>query len=244
MLGTLLFLFPYLLFVTAQPALHTQIERTASLARGRVGVACSLPGKQLACDVNASAKLPMQSVYKLPIAIATLHAVEQGRFWLQQKVKFRPSDLISRGQHSPLRDQHPNGGVEVAINDLLRLAVCESDGVASDILLRTLGGPSSVDAYIKSLGIAGISIRDTEKTIGANVHAQYRNYAEPRANGSSAAIDCGSLPALARAHRSASQLDDCYAYWRTQAKKSTAAEYSGRSQNGNIWNKQWHHRGY
>jgi beta-lactamase class A len=76
---------------------------------------------------------------------------------------------------------YPNGGVEVSINELLRLAVCESDGVASDILLRTVGGPLVVDAYVRSLGISGISIRDTEKTIGMDVPAQYRNYAQPRA---------------------------------------------------------------
>jgi beta-lactamase class A len=76
---------------------------------------------------------------------------------------------------------YPNGGVEVSINELLRLAVCESDGVASDILLRTVGGPLAVDAYVRSLGISGISIRDAEKTIGVDVRAQYRNYAQPRA---------------------------------------------------------------
>jgi|SRR5579875_574665 len=181
MRGALLLLIPCLLFDAGQAGLSTQIEQTASRARGRVGVACALPGKLLACNINAATKLPMQSVYKLPIAIATLHAVEQGRFSLYQKAEFRLSDLISPGQHSPLRDEHPTGGVEVPIHELLRLAVCESDGVASDILLRTAGGPSAVDAYIKSLGISGISIRDTEKTIGADVEAQYRNYAEPRA---------------------------------------------------------------
>ena len=123
----------------------------------------------------------MQSVYKLPIAMAILHAVEQRRLSLSQNAEFRLSDLISPGQHSPLRDEHPQGGVEASVNDLLRLAVSESDGVACDILLRTLGGPSVVDAYVKSLGIAGISIRDTEKTLGMDVRAQYRNYVQPGA---------------------------------------------------------------
>jgi beta-lactamase class A len=123
----------------------------------------------------------MQSVYKLPIAVTVLHEVDEGRLSLSQKARFLPGDLISPSQYSPLRDAHPNGGVDVALEELLRLAVEESDGVASDILLRTIGGPKAADAYIKSLGIDGIHIADPEKTLARDVTAQYRNYAEPRA---------------------------------------------------------------
>ncbi len=131
--------------------------------------------------MNAHATLPMQSVYKLPIAMATLNAIEHGKLALQQKVRFVPSDLISPGQHSPLRDAHPQANTEIALEELLRLAVSESDGIASDILLRTIGGPAVVDAYIRKLGIGGIRIQDSEKTMGRDVNAQYRNYAEPAA---------------------------------------------------------------
>jgi beta-lactamase class A len=167
----------FLAFLATSPDLAS----IAAQAHGRVGVACSLPGKSLDCNLNAVEKFPMQSVYKLPIAIATLHAVEEHRLTLDQKVEFLPSDLISPGQHSPLRDAHPHAHVQVPVQGLLRLAVSESDGIASDILLRTLGGPAVVDAYIKSLGISGIHIQDTEKTIGKDVHAQYRNYSQPAA---------------------------------------------------------------
>ena len=122
----------------------------------------------------------MQSVYKLPIAVTVLHQVDLGRLNISQPVRFLPSDLISPGQYSPLRDAHPHGGVDIPVLELLRLAVEESDGVASDILLRVIGGPNVADAYIRSLGIEGIHIADTEKAIGRDVKAQYRNYAEPQ----------------------------------------------------------------
>src|SRR5216684_1454470 len=54
--------------------------------------------------------------------------------------------------------------VTVLLQELLRLAVSESDGTASDILLRVLGGPVLVDRYIRSLGVQGIAVVDTEKT--------------------------------------------------------------------------------
>lgn len=161
--------------------LQTQIARIAAQARGRVGVACSLPGKALGCDFNADAAFPMQSVYKLPISMAMLHAVEEGRFTMAQKVRFLPSDLISPDQYSPLRDAHPHGNVDVPVEELMRDAVVDSDGVASDILMRSLGGPAAAEAYVRSLGISGIVIRDTEKTLGGDVALENRNTAQPRA---------------------------------------------------------------
>jgi beta-lactamase class A len=162
----------------AQAQLSGEIRAIAARAHGRVGVACSLPGVALDCDVNAAEGLPMQSVYKLPIAMAVLHTVETGRLSLVTKVPFLKSDLISPDQGSPLRDAHPLGGVSLPVEELLRLAVSESDGVASDILMRTLGGPGVVDGYVQGLGVRGMHIRDPEKTLGRDVQAQYRNDAQ------------------------------------------------------------------
>jgi len=61
------------------------------------------------------------------------------------------------------------------------LALVESDGVASDILLRQVGGPTGADKYIRSLGIDEIRIANTEKELGRDDGLQYRNYATPRA---------------------------------------------------------------
>jgi beta-lactamase class A len=177
------FLLPFSLAfsITAHAQLSTDIARIAAQAHGRVGVTCSLPGRTLDCNLHAADPFPMQSVYKLPIVMAALHAVEKGRFRLDQNIRFLPSDLISPDQYSPLRDAHPHGNADVPMNELMRLAVEESDGVASDILLRVLGGPASADAYVRSLGIDGIHIIDTEQTLGRDVKLEDRDSAQPRA---------------------------------------------------------------
>lgn len=51
----------------------------------------------------------MQSVYKLPIAMAVLHRVDAGELKLDSLVDVRPRDFVTRGQHSPVRDAHPEG---------------------------------------------------------------------------------------------------------------------------------------
>lgn len=169
------------LALAAHAQLSSEIARIATQAHGRVGVACSLPGKTLDCNLQAADAFPMQSVYKLPITMAALHAVEQGRLQLDQQVRFLPTDLISPDQYSPLRDAHPRGNANVAVEELMRLAVVESDGVASDILVRVQGGPAAVDGYVHSLGIRGIHIVDTEQTLGRDVKLENRDSAEPRA---------------------------------------------------------------
>ena len=137
---TLILFLSVLLPASGGDGLQAKIAADTAKARGRVGVACSLPGVALDCNYNADVHLPMQSVYKFPIAMAVLDAVEHGKLQLDGEVRFLRTDLISPGQHSPLRDAHPRANVNVSVRELLRLAVAESDGVASDILLRVLAG--------------------------------------------------------------------------------------------------------
>jgi beta-lactamase class A len=167
--------------VPVHAQLGRQIARIASQAQGRVGVACSLPETKLDCDFHADEELPMQSVYKLPTAMAAMHAVEQGKLQLDQKLRFLPSDIQAPDEYSPLRDKYPQGNVDLPLEDLLRGMVIESDNIANDIVMRALGGPATSDAYVRSLGIEGVHIRDNEKTLNNDERLQERNTATPRA---------------------------------------------------------------
>src|SRR5271163_3153360 len=166
--------------LTAQEALQKQIRDIAKDAQGKVSVACSLAGTALNCDVNALSHPPMQSVFKLPLAVAVLHQVEQGKFSLEQPIRFRKEDLILPKPYSPLQDKYPNADVDVPLNRLLQLTVGLSDNTAADILLRLAGGPSVVREYIASLHVKGFHLEDGERELHRDVQAQYRNWFEPR----------------------------------------------------------------
>jgi beta-lactamase class A len=159
--------------------LREQIEQIAGSARGRVGAAVTVveTGESLVA-LNADQGFPMQSVYKLPIAIAVLRQVDSGALKLEQKVKVEKSDFISGRQHSPIRDKHPRG-VELSLRDLLRLAVSESDGTASDVLMRLAGGPEVIMKDLRSLGVSGVMVVNTEKELGEDQSLQYQNRAQP-----------------------------------------------------------------
>jgi beta-lactamase class A len=163
----------------AQGPLPQQIGAIAQEAHGKVSVACSLPGSTLNCDLDPNAQPPMQSVFKLPLALTVLDQVEHGTLSLGQPVRFLPQDRILPHVYSPLQDQYPDAGVDVPLRELLRLDVSLSDNVAADILLRRVGGPQAVNAYIAALGVRGFHLQDNEAVLHHEVSAQYRNWFEP-----------------------------------------------------------------
>lgn len=163
----------------AQDTLSSQIRAIAAEAKGSVAVACALPGSALHCDLNARARPPMQSVFKLPLAMTALHQVEEGKLLLDEPVRFLAEDRILPHVYSPLQDKYPQGGVDVPFGELLRLSVMLSDNVAADIVLRLVGGPKVVDAYVASLGVTGFHLEDGEDVLHREVAAQYRNWFAP-----------------------------------------------------------------
>jgi len=163
----------------AQPALQAEIRAIAAEAHGKVSVACSLPGSSIDRDLNAHTHPPMQSVFKAPLAVTVLYLIEQGKWTLDQPIRFRASDRILPQSVSPLQDKYPAAEVDIPLVELLRLAVSESDNVAADLLLHTIGGPNVVADYLRSLGIRGFRLLDNEASLHREPSLQYRNWIEP-----------------------------------------------------------------
>jgi beta-lactamase class A len=177
--------FSLLLFVCAVPALGQQqlqqkIRGIAAEAHGKVSVACALPGTPLNCDLNPTAHPPMQSVFKLPLGLTILHQVEQGKYSLDQPIRFLPEDLILPKPYSPLQDKYPNADVDVPLRTLLQMTVSLSDNTAADVLLRLAGGTKVVNDYVASLGVTGFELKDGERALHREMPLQYRNWFEPQ----------------------------------------------------------------
>ncbi len=141
-------------FTAAQSPLHQRIADIAKEAQGQVYVSCSLPGVELDCDLNPHGHPPMQSTFKFPLALAVLHQVELGKLQLDQPVRFLKSDRYPT--FSPLQDEFPNAEVEVPLRKLIKLTTEESDNIASNLLLRVIGGPDVLQQYLDSLGLSAI----------------------------------------------------------------------------------------
>jgi beta-lactamase class A len=159
----------------------TLVERFAAIAPtsgGQFGVCAAVAGDPPQ-QLNGHDRFPMQSVYKLPIAMAVLDRVDRNALTLEQTVHLRAADMANVRYHSPLRDRYPHGGVDVRVRDLIRAAIAESDGVASDALYRLAGGGPRITAYLRRLGVDGMNVVATEREMSRDVRVQYRNFSTP-----------------------------------------------------------------
>jgi len=65
--------------------------------------------------------------------------------------------ILRTGMYSAVRDKYPNGA-ELSIAELLRFTICESDGSTSDVLMKLIGGPGSVMAFLEDIQVPDIHV--------------------------------------------------------------------------------------
>jgi beta-lactamase class A len=154
------------------------ISRLARSIPGDVGAAAMIVETGEFVGVHPDARYPMQSVYKFPIAWAVLAQVDSGRLTLNREVDITRKDLVPE-VHSPIRDQNP-AGVKLTVRELLRAAIVESDGTASDMLV-SLVPFGAITGMVHFLGADSMMLVATERQMVSDGKAQYRDWSTPRA---------------------------------------------------------------
>ncbi|HUQ80243.1 MAG TPA: class A beta-lactamase [Gemmatimonadaceae bacterium] len=157
--------------------LRATIALLGKESRGTLGVGIELLETRQRVVVGAHHH-PMQSVYKLPIAMAVLDLVDRGTLRLDQMIDIPTSMYVTPGQLSPIRDKYPNGA-RLALREILQLNTAVSDGTACDVLLKLIGGPEKATAYFRRIGVAEMVAATTELEIGKDRRAQYRSWSTP-----------------------------------------------------------------
>jgi beta-lactamase class A len=129
--------------------------------------------------VNGAGRFPMQSVYKFPLALAVLHAVDKGTLNLAQIIHI-PESALDTDTWSPLLKDYPHQDVDISLSEIIRYTVSGSDNNGCDILFRLMGGTTAVEAYIhNSAGIKGMAIAATEQQMHSDPKTMYTNWCQP-----------------------------------------------------------------
>jgi len=123
---------------------------------------------------NAEKKLPMQSVFKFHIALAVLDLVDKGKLTLEQKIHIAKEDLSKH--YSPIREEFPEGNIDLSIAELIEYSVEQSDNTGCDVLLKLIGGPKIVHNYLISKGVKDTQIVYNEEIMQSAWKNQYENY--------------------------------------------------------------------
>lgn len=141
--------------------LDKEIAAIEKQSKGRLGVALLDLKDRKSWSHRGAESFPMQSVFKWPLAIAALQAVEAGKFKLDDKITIKRSEFSLH--HSPLAKAFQGESNAYPLRELIALAAGESDNTAADILMREIGGPKVVTAMLKNGGVQGISVDRYER---------------------------------------------------------------------------------
>jgi beta-lactamase class A len=110
---------------------------------------------------------PMQSVFKLPLGAAVLSEVDAGRLKLDETLQIEAEDLSP--PWSPIADEWP-GRRAYTVQELLAAAVSNSDNTAADLLMKRIGGPGAVSAWLQGKNVGGVRVDRYEREIQPDVY--------------------------------------------------------------------------
>lgn len=170
------------------PALVRIIHDLGRQFDGNVGIAVQRVDSGWVAEHNGSRLFPQQSVSKLWVAMALLDSVDRGKLSLSDPTTIQKQDLTLF--HQPLAAMVDADGYQTTLSDLFARAMQQSDNTANDKLLRAIGGPDAIRAFMGKNFIANIRFGPGERLLqstaaGLDWNASYsqgRNFYTARAN--------------------------------------------------------------
>ena len=141
--------------------------RVAALANEaglpHVGFAACDIAKGKAAFVRGGELFPLQSVGKLPIAVAVLYMVQT------RQLRFERTIDLSRAQIAPgagpLADSLRRAPLRINARRLLEAMLINSDNTAADGLMKLAGGPEAIQRKLKELDVDGLRVDRLERDL-------------------------------------------------------------------------------
>jgi beta-lactamase class A len=127
---------------------ETKVKELERQSGGRLGVYLldTATGKHF--GHRAGERFAMCSTFKLLAISAVLAKVDRGADHLGRVISFTKNDLA---EHSPITGQHADGK-GMSLQDLCEATMVQSDNTAANLILVSLGGPTGVTAFARSIG--------------------------------------------------------------------------------------------
>lgn len=149
---------------TPDIALETKISALATEAGlAKIGFAAVDLSRGRAASIRGGELFPMQSICKLPIAVAYLQMVQDGTASMDRKVLLTEAD-ISPGR-SPLAEKLRARPTQFTASQLIDHILLNSDNTATDALLKLGGGPARIQSVINAIGLEGVRIDRYERDL-------------------------------------------------------------------------------
>ncbi len=128
--------------------LEQEFARLDAQSGGRLGIAVLDTGTGQQEGYRAAERFPMCSTFKALASAAVLARVDAGHEDLGRRIHYSASDVLS---YAPVTKDHAGEG-GMTMGELCAASVTLSDNTAANLILASLGGPSSITAFARSLG--------------------------------------------------------------------------------------------
>ena len=148
-------------FGQSKNELRQELNKIISSKNATVGISINGIEDKDTLSINGNLKAPMMSVFKFHIALAVLNKVDEGKLSLTQEVFIKKKDL-HENTWSPMREDFPDGNVNLTLDKLLRYTVSHSDNNGCDILIDLVGGTKVIQKFINQQGIKDFVIKVNE----------------------------------------------------------------------------------
>ena len=132
-----------------------QVEETRQRMSGRIAEYDGISGVYVrdldgnyGYGVRPDEQFFAASVIKIPVMVAVYRKVEQGDLEFSQQVEIQDTDWAAGAGWL----QWEEAGTQHTVGDLLNLMMTQSDNVATNALVRTVGGPEHINETARSLG--------------------------------------------------------------------------------------------
>ena len=155
--------------------LEEEVLRLERESGGRLGVAL-LDGGGTRFHHRGDERFPMCSTFKLLLVAAVLTRVDNGDESLSRRVPIRKQDLVSWAPFSETRV-----GADASVEELCAAAMTQSDNVAANLLLPTIGGPPGIAVFAKTLGDESTRLDRMETELNSALPGDPRDTTTPLA---------------------------------------------------------------
>ena len=164
---------------TASEQSRTSLEllRAELGQRARLGVAALDTGSGRTLRFDAGSRYAMCSTFKLALAAAILAAVDRGGIRLDDDLSFGRDDLLD---YAPVVRANVGRG-KLSVARLCAAIVEVSDNSAANLLLRRIGGPAGLTAFIRRSGDRVTRLDRYEEELNTNLPGDPRDTTTPAA---------------------------------------------------------------
>lgn len=139
---------PQTLHAREQNSLVKAVAAIEQYLGGRVGMSVHDHNSGWRWSHRGHERFPMMSTFKTLACAQLLSAADAQAIPLAKRIQITPTDIVT---YSPVTE--PRAGKEpMSLGDLCAATLATSDNTAANLILRTLGGPTTLTGFLRSLG--------------------------------------------------------------------------------------------